>query len=173
MILSIQLWILEGVIYTYILCIHKYMFYKLCLLQIYLFLVSCEFYIFVVTIWNRVGHLSNILFTDQYRFLGLAYYMKHFVMIISPSAFCDYFEQLFISWVVLWRGNGLFLLRRTLIWYLSCRKEAVLNQIHWDLVIRSSSVSLGPVLQNVILKVRFHSAWVEFLNQENTSKDSL
>lgn len=116
--------------------------------------------------------MTNNLFTDQYRFLSLAYWMKcypnnlicSFVIILSNSLFFRlyYVEEMgSFSWKVL------------PIWYLSCRKEAVLNQIHWDPVIRSSYVLLGLVLQNVILKVRFHSAWVEFLNQKNTGKDSL
>ena len=138
-------------------------------------MVACEFYSLLVTTLNRVGHLSNIYFVHRS--------IQIFGPCILHEVFCDaniliyffviIFEQLFISQIILWRGNGLFLLKRTPIWYLSCRKEAVLNQIHWDPVIRSSYVSLGPVLQNVILKVRFHSAWVDFLNQENMSKDSL
>ena len=150
-------------------------FYKMHLPQIYSFLLACAFYSLVVIIWNRVG-ISQIyaLFRDQYWFLGLAVTLhEDSVMLISLSAFCDYFEQLFIFQVILWRQNGHFLLKRTPIWYQSCRKEAFLNQIHWDTVIRSTYVSLGLVLQNVILKVRFHSAWVEYLTQDNMSKDGL
>lgn len=142
--------------------------------QNYSFWVACKFYSLVVIFWNRVEHLSDIYFVQRsIQTLGLSYGMKHFVMLISFSSFLLLFWTTFYFFELYYKEEMGSFSWRELPSDTSCRKEAVLNQIHWDPVIRSSYMSLGPVLQNVILKVRFHSAWVEFLNQENMSKDSL
>lgn len=144
------------------------------------FLVACEFYSLVVISWNRV------------RYVSVVYFVQRSIQIFGPfilrEAFCDaniLVCFLWLFWTTFYfsscamKRKWAVPLKRTPIWYLFCRKKKkekeknVLNQIYWDSAIRSSHVSLGPVLQNVILKVRFHSAWVEFLNQENMSKDSL
>lgn len=91
--------------------------------------------------------------------------IKVSVMLTSLSVFCDYFGQPSILQIVLWRGN------RLLLQELSClipvfqeRSRFKPNPLRYSDKIPQMSWAL--VLQAVILKLRFHSAWVEFLNQE-------
>lgn len=91
--------------------------------------------------------------------------IKISVELTSLSDFCDYFGQPFIQQIILWRGNR-FLLEELsyLIPVFQDRGCFKTNPLRFSEKI--PKMSLAIVLQAVILKFRFHSSWVEFLNQE-------
>lgn len=91
--------------------------------------------------------------------------IKISAVLTSLSVFCDYFGQPFILQIILWRGNR-FLLEE-LSYLIPVFQEwgrFKTNPLRFSEKIPRMSLAL--VLQAVIWKFRFHSSWVEFLNQE-------
>lgn len=87
--------------------------------------------------------------------------IKFSVVLTSLSVFCDYFGLQ----IILWRGNRFQLEELSyLIPVFQERGRFKTNPLRFSGKIPQMSLAL--VLQAVILKFRFHSSWVEFLNQE-------